>query len=237
MGETRKSSSLPFTRGGLGWGDSIMSVGLRDSATQPIPFLMTDIELIGSIKMRRFSIASLSAFALVVTVPFINQVPEIAPIWQSTSAVAQSNNQKPQLELRLEAKKRVIAQDQQGKQVKTWEPVQSKDSVKPGDLLQYTSTASNKGDKPIKNVTLNQLIPKEMVYVLDSTKVSAKDAKITYSIDNQLTFVENPTIQVTRNGKKVTEPAPASAYTHIRILVPSVAGNATVTATYQTQVR
>jgi len=85
--------------------------------------------------MKRFSIASLSAFALVVTVPFINQVPGIAPVWQSTSAVAQSNDKKPQLELRLEAKKQVIVKDQQGKEVKTWEALQGQASVKPGDIL------------------------------------------------------------------------------------------------------
>jgi uncharacterized repeat protein (TIGR01451 family) len=186
--------------------------------------------------MKRFSIASLSAFALIATTPFINQVPGIAPVWQSTSAVAQSNNKKPQLELRLAAKKQVISQDQQGKQVKKWESLQGQGSVKPGDVLQYTLTGENKSDKPIKNLTLNQPIPKEMVYVLKSVKAS-NNAKITYSIDNQRTFVENPTIQVTRNGKVETQPAPATAYTHIRLQISSVPGKATVTATYETQVR
>ena len=186
--------------------------------------------------MRRFSIASLSAFALVVTVPFINQVPGVAPIWQSTSAVAQSNDKKPQLELRLEAKKQVVVKDKEGKEVKTWEALQGQASVKPGDILQYTLTGTNKGDKTIKNLTLNQPIPKEMVYVLKSTKAS-NDGKITYSIDNQRTFVENPTIEVKKKDKVEVEPAPATAYTHIRIQVPSVPGKATVTATYETQVR
>jgi uncharacterized repeat protein (TIGR01451 family) len=186
--------------------------------------------------MKRFSIASLSAFALITTVPFISQVPGIAPVWQSTSAVAQSNNKKPQLELRLDAKKQVIAKDQQGKEVKKWEPLQGQSAVKPGDVLQYTLKGNNKGDKPIKNLILNQPIPKQMVYVLKSTKAS-NDAKITYSIDNGRKFVEKPTIEVTRKGKVEIEPAPATAYTHIRIEVPSVAGKATVSATYETQVR
>jgi len=186
--------------------------------------------------MKRFSIASLSAFVLVWTVPFINQVPGIAPVWQSTSAVAQNNNKKPQLELRLEAKKQVIVKDKEGKEVKTWEALQGQAVVKPGDILQYTLTGSNKGDRPIKNLTLNQPIPKQMVYVLKSTRTS-NDGKITYSIDNQRTFSENPTVEVTRKGKVEIEPAPATAYTHIRIQVPSVPGKATVTATYETQVR
>ncbi len=186
--------------------------------------------------MKRFSIASLSAFALIATVPFFNQVPGIANIWESTSAVAQSNNKQPQLELRLEAKKQVIAQDQQGKQIKTWESLQGQATVKPGDVLQYTLIGKNKSDKPIKNLTLNQPIPQAMVYVLKSVKTD-NNAKITYSIDNQRTFVENPTIKVTRNGKEETEPAPANAYTHIRLQISSVPGKATVKATYETQVR
>lgn len=186
--------------------------------------------------MKRFSIASLSAVALVVSVPFVSQVPGIAPIWQSTSAVAQSNNKKPQLELRLEAKKQVIVKDKEGKEVKTWEALQGQAVVKPGDILQYTLTGSNKSDRPIKNLTLNQPIPKQMVYVLKSARAS-NDGKITYSIDNQRTFVENPTVEVTRKGKVEIEPAPATAYTHIRIQVLSVPGKATVTATYEAQVR
>jgi hypothetical protein len=86
-------------------------------------------------------------------------------------------------------------------------------------------------------VTLNPLIPKQMVYVLNSIKVSNQDAKVTYSIDNQRTFVEKPTVKVTRNGKIVTEPAPATAYTHIRVLIPSIQSKETFTAVYETQVR
>ncbi|MTJ12416.1 DUF11 domain-containing protein [Anabaena sp. UHCC 0187] len=186
--------------------------------------------------MKRFSIVSLSAFALVATVPFISQVPGIAPIWQSSSAIAQSNNKKPQLELLLEAKKQVIVKDEQGKEVKKWERLEGQANVKPGDVLKYTLTGENKGAQPIKNLVLNQPIPKQMVYVLNSTKTS-KGAKITYSIDNQRTFVENPTIKVTRNGKVETQPAPATAYTHIRLQISSLPGKATVTATYETQVR
>ncbi|MFN6325686.1 MAG: hypothetical protein ACK4WN_09235 [Aphanizomenon sp.] len=186
--------------------------------------------------MKHFSIVSLSACALVIAVPFINPVTGIALISQSTSALAQNNNQNQPLELKLSAKKQVISQDKQGKQIKTWESLQS-NTVSPGDILQYTLTGINNGNKPIPNVTLNPLIPKQMVYVLNSIKVSNQDAKVTYSIDNQRTFVEKPTVKVTRNGKIVTEPAPAKAYTHIRVLIPSIQSKETFTAVYETQVR
>ena len=118
--------------------------------------------------MKHFSIVSLSACALVIAVPFINPVTGIALISQSTSALAQSNNQNQPLELKLSAKKQVISQDKQGKQIKTWESLQS-NTVSPGDILQYTLTGINNGNKPIANVTLNPLIPKQMVYVVRDT--------------------------------------------------------------------
>ena len=186
--------------------------------------------------MKHFSIVTLSACALVIAVPFINPVTGLALISQSTSALAQNNNQNQPLELKLSARKQVISQDKQGKQIKTWESLQS-NTVSPGDILQYTLTGINNGNKPIANVTLNPLIPKQMVYVLNSIKVSNQDAKVTYSIDNQRTFVEKPTVKVTRNGKIVTEPAPATAYTHIRVLIPSIQSKETFTAVYETQVR
>jgi hypothetical protein len=76
-----------------------------------------------------------------------------------------------------------------------------------------------------------------MVYVLKSANFTG-DAKITYSIDGARSFVENPTIKVIlSNGKVETKPAPATAYTHIRVQLPLVAAKTTVKVTYQTQVR
>ncbi|WP_017654350.1 hypothetical protein [Fortiea contorta] len=185
--------------------------------------------------MQRVSGVCIGALALFATMPFVGQIPESR--WHSTSAVAQSAKTQGQVELRLQAEKQVVAQDQQGKQSKTWTPLKGQAVVQPGDVLRYTLLSENKSDRLIKNLTLNQPIPKGMVYVLNSIDV-AKDAKITYSIDGSRTFVENPTVKVTlANGKTETKPAPASAYTHIRLQIPSVAGQATVKATYQTQVR
>jgi hypothetical protein len=99
-------------------------------------------------------------------------------------------------------------------------------------------SGENQSDRPIKNLTLNQPIPKGMMYVLKSANMTNKDAKITYSIDGGRSFVDNPTIKVTLpSGKVETKPAPATAYTHIRLKLPSVAAKTTVQATYQTQVR
>ncbi|WP_404800454.1 hypothetical protein [Atlanticothrix silvestris] len=158
-------------------------------------------------------------------------------IWQSGIVNAQNVKTQGQIQLRLDAEKQVLATDQQGKQSKKWEPLKGQAVVQPGDMLRYTLSGENKSDRLIKNLTLNQPIPKGMMYVLKSTNVT-NNAKITYSIDSGRSFVENPTIKVTLpNGKVETKPAPATAYTHIRLLIPSVAAKTTVKATYQTQVR
>ncbi|ACC79518.1 DUF11 domain-containing protein [Nostoc punctiforme] len=187
--------------------------------------------------MKRFSFASLGAFALIATVPFVSQVPGIASLWHSTSAVAQNVKTQGQIQLRLEAEKQVIAQDQQGKQSKTWQPLKGQAVVQPGDVLRYTLSGENKSDRPVKNLILNQPIPKGMVYILKSA-IAANDTKVTYSIDGGRSFVENPTVKFTLpDGKVETKPAPANVYTHIRLQVSSVPAKKTVKATYQVQVR
>ncbi|MCC5668808.1 hypothetical protein LC653_34390 [Nostoc sp. CHAB 5784] len=203
--------------------------------------------------MKRLSFAGLGAFAfgvggaiaLIATVPFVSQVPGVASLWHSTSAYAEgvggaiAQNVKPQgqLQLRLEAEKQVVAQDQQGKQSKKWQPLKGQAVVQPGDVLRYTLNSENKSDRPVKNLVLNQPIPKGMVYVLKSVSAT-NGTKVIYSIDGGRSFVENPTVKVTLpNGKVETKPAPANVYTHIRLQVPLVAAKTTVKATYQTQVR
>ncbi|MGJ5628660.1 hypothetical protein [Nostoc sp. CALU 1950] len=183
--------------------------------------------------MRRVSLAGLGAIALIATVPFISQIPG----WHSESAIAQNIKTQGQIQLRLEAEKQVVAQDQQGKQSQKWEPLKGQAVVRPGDVLRYTLSSENKSDRVVKNLTLNQPIPKGMLYVLKSANV-ANNGKITYSIDGGRSFGENPTVKVILpDGKVETKPAPAIAYTHIRLQVPSVPAKTTVKATYQTQVR
>lgn len=187
--------------------------------------------------MKRISVTGMGALALIATLSFVGQIPGIANVWHSGSAVAQNVKTQGQIQLRLEAEKQVLVKDQQGKQSKKWEPLKGQTVVRPGDVLRYTLNGENKSDRPIKNLTLNQPIPKGMMYVLKSSNVT-NNAKTTYSIDGGRSFVENPTVKVTLpNGKVETKPAPAIVYTHIRLQVPSVAAKTIVKATYQTQVR
>jgi uncharacterized repeat protein (TIGR01451 family) len=183
--------------------------------------------------MKRVSIASISAIALFTTAPLIAAIPGIPSIWNINSAIAQNTKNQGQLQLRLEAEKKIL----KGQKV-TWQALQGQAVVQPGDVLRYTVAGENKSDRAVKNLTLNQPIPKGMQYVLKSATASS-NAKITYSIDSARTFVENPTIQVKLpNGKVETKEAPATAYTHIRMnFNESVSAKAIVKGTYEVQVR
>ncbi|BAY61048.1 hypothetical protein NIES22_11090 [Calothrix brevissima NIES-22] len=189
--------------------------------------------------MKGFSLATIGAVALVAAAPFVTHSLVLTPLWQSSSAIAQNATKAP-IQLRLEAEKKVVQQDRQGKQTVTWQALQGKVVVQAGDVLRYTVTGGNNGDKAVKNLTINQPIPQGMVYILKSATVNDKQgAKITYSIDGGRSFVEEPTIKVTlANGTQETRPAPATAYTHIRWKFgSSVAAKETVKGTYQVQVR
>ncbi|MBW4644655.1 MAG: DUF11 domain-containing protein [Goleter apudmare HA4340-LM2] len=187
--------------------------------------------------MQRFGIAGLGAIALFTTVPFFSQISGSA-LAQPTVGIASNVKPHGHIQLRLAAEKQILTKDQQGKQTLKWEPLQGQAVVRPGDVLKYTLSGENKSDRPIKNLTLNQPIPKGMVYVLKSADMANKEAKITYSIDGGRSFVENPTLKVTLpDGKVEIKPAPATAYTNIRLQLPSIAAKTTLKATYLTQVR
>jgi uncharacterized repeat protein (TIGR01451 family) len=187
-------------------------------------------------KMNRFLIAGIGTSLLLTTVSFSTHLLGEASWWSSQSAVAQSP-QKSLLQLRLEAEKQVLTKDQQGKQKVTWQALKDQAVVQPGDILRYTLNGENTSDRQLKNINVNQPIPKGTVYVLESV-VADSNTKVTYSIDGGRSFVENPTVQVKlANGQVTTRPAPDTAYTHLRFQVATIAAKKTVKVSYQTKVR
>jgi uncharacterized repeat protein (TIGR01451 family) len=187
--------------------------------------------------MKRFSIASLGAIAVMTTIPFVGQMPVSASLFGS--AVAQNVQQQSQVQLRLTAQKKVMQKDQAGQLKMTWQPLQGNVVVQPGDVIRYTVTGANNSDRSVKNLAFTQPIPKQTKYVLNSTTAQDKAAKITYSIDNGKTFVANPTVRVKLpDGKVETRPAPAELYTHVRWNFSSAINpQASVNGAYQVQVR
>ncbi|MDJ0735194.1 MAG: hypothetical protein QNJ47_14210 [Nostocaceae cyanobacterium] len=189
--------------------------------------------------MKRSSIIGIGAIAFVASAAFATQIPVVANFLPGGSAIAQ-NAKKGQVKLELKAAKKIVQQNKAGKQEVSWKALEGNVAVQPGDVLRYTVTGANNGDKPVKNLAINQPISKGMKYVLNSATVDQnKGAKIVYSINGGKTFVENPTVQVKLpNGELETRPAPAEAYTHVRCQFgESVAAKANVNCAYQAEVR
>jgi uncharacterized repeat protein (TIGR01451 family) len=179
----------------------------------------------------------LSAIALSV-IPFSGIIPGMPNLGEMGSAIAQNIQKQSQIELRLGAEKQIILQDSQGQQKTGWEQLEGRAVVNKGDVLRYVVTGLNKSDRPVNKLTVNQPIPRGMEYVLGSATIPT-GSKATYSIDGGKSFVDKPTVTVAlANGKKEVRPAPAEAYTHIRLsFANSVAAKSTVKGTYQVKVR
>lgn len=188
--------------------------------------------------MKRQCAIGLGVAAVMLTIPVASKLPVMAGLFSSDVAIAKGM-QHPKVQLNLVGEKQVISQDAQGKDIISWKDG-SPLSVQAGDILRYRVVGQNNGDRPVKNLTLNQPIPKGTVFVLKSAKAaSSLPAQITYSIDGGRSFVAAPTVQVTlANGKVETRPAPADTYTHIRWNLPgTLAAKAPINAEYQVKVR
>lgn len=189
--------------------------------------------------MQRKALLGLSAAAVMLTVPLVSNMPVLASLQNAGTVLAQAVQKKPQVQLNLSVAKQVVERDSQGKEKITWQEEGQKVSVRPGDILRYSLSSKNAGDRPVKNLVLTQPIPKGMLYVLNSaSRGGDHSAQLTYSIDGGRTFVASPTVQVMVNGKSESRPAPAEAYTHVRwTLTNSLAASATAKVDYQVNVR
>lgn len=165
--------------------------------------------------MKNWSIIGLAA--LLISAPLSSQMPGFAQVQRQTQLLAQNLQPRSQVQLNLVAQKQVLQKDGQGKQKVTWQALQGKAIVKPGDVLRYSVNGANNSDRPVKNLVVTQPIPQRTIYVLNSTTVSNEGAIVTYSIDRGKTFVAKPIVRLKlANGKVETQPAPANMYTHVR---------------------
>jgi len=184
---------------------------------------------------KQVSIA-VSVAAFTIAIPLMSNSPVMAGLQQMGDAIAQTLN-RPQIKLTLGVEKQVVNSDQNNQKAVSWKALEGKVSVNPGDVLRYTVTGQNEGDRTAKKLVVSQPIPKQMIYVLASA-TNDSNAKTTYSIDNGKSFVENPTVTVKlANGQVETRPAPAETYTHIRWSFGDTAPKATAKAMYLVKVR
>ncbi len=162
---------------------------------------------------RRLSIG-LGVLAVAVAVPFASGTPVLANLQKAGEALVKQILQ-PDVKLALSAEKQVVTTNPEGKKVVTWEALEGDVTVQPGDVLRYTLLSENAGDKPAAELKINQPVPNQTAYVLDSAR--ANGAELTYSIDGGKTYSAQPMVEVTQpDGTVVMEPAPAEAYTHVQ---------------------
>lgn len=94
--------------------------------------------------------------------------------------------------------------------------------VLPGDVLLYTLAYKNVGDETAKNIKLNNPIPKDTAYVLDSAY--GPGAKITFSVDGGKSFNEPSLLRynVDVKGEAQKRKASPEQYTDIRWAIEEV---------------
>lgn len=164
--------------------------------------------------MKRLLIG-LSAIAAFTAVPILHNAPAQANFLEVGSNLVKKLT-RPEVKLNLAAHKRIVQVDKNGQEKITWQDLGGKAVVQPGDVLRYSITSSNIGDAAARNLVLNQPVPAQMSYVLNSAGSNA-GLRQSYSIDGGKTFSTNPVIKVKQaDGSFLEKPAPAELYTHVR---------------------
>jgi uncharacterized repeat protein (TIGR01451 family) len=164
-------------------------------------------------KLKQLSWASLGAAALILSAGAMSQTPVLANI---QAAIAENLEGKPKVDLNLSAQKQVRRKDEKGQESVTWTEAGDQLAVQPGNILRYTLNATNQGNSPVKQLVLTQPVPQGTQYVLQSAEQPA-GLQATYSIDGGRTFALQPMAEILLpDGRRQQQPAPASAYTHIR---------------------
>jgi uncharacterized repeat protein (TIGR01451 family) len=209
-------------------------MGMDFDSSPLFSYLVLKTRFITMKRLHKF--VGLAAIAL-VTVPLLSTTPVWAQLQQVGQAAVETLQQKPQVNLQLSAEQKFVEKDEKGQPVTNWKPLDQASVVRPGDVLRYTVAGQNLGDRPVANLVINQMIPTQMKYVLNSA-VQPAGMSAVYSIDGGKTFVANPTVQVKlADGTVETRPAPAEVYTHIRWNMSAIAANTSTNVSYQLEVR
>ncbi len=153
-----------------------------------------------------------------------------------TQPIAQAA--KPRVELKLSADRQLLSNGN-GQTKTTWQPLDGK-SPKVGsrDVIRFTLLGLNPGNGPAKNLVFNQAIPAGTRYVLQSARLINAAADIQFSIDGGKSFSPAPKVKVQQGNQLIEQPAPADAYTHIRLgLNQELSPKGTVRGEYQVTVK
>jgi uncharacterized repeat protein (TIGR01451 family) len=177
---------------------------------------------------QRLATIGIGLAAIAVT-PFIAMNPSIAHSLQNgVQQIAQNLPMlQPKVEMKLTVAKKVVAKQGDGTSTTTWKELGDKPVVRPGDVLRYSVSAQNSGQKAARNLSITQPIPVQATYILGSARDNG--AILTFSIDGGKNFSSQPMVAVKlANGTQSLRPAPAAAYTNVRwsykeVLAPAAA--------------
>jgi uncharacterized repeat protein (TIGR01451 family) len=196
------------------WVQNLISAPFPASQDFGLNILLFFSELKGFEQMKRHLSIGLGILAVAVAIPFASGTPVLANLQEAGTSIVK-NILQPKMKLVLGAEKKVQSVDAQGKTVVAFKALEGNVSVQPGDVLRYTLSSQNAGDKPASKLVLTQPVPAHTQYVIGSAL--ANGAKLTYSIDSGKSFVAKPTIKVKQaDGAVVEKPAPAAMYSHVR---------------------
>ncbi|NEQ54389.1 MAG: DUF11 domain-containing protein, partial [Leptolyngbya sp. SIO3F4] len=162
--------------------------------------------------MKRWFIG-LSFLTLVGTIPLIGGEPVRAQLLQVKDTIVESIF-RPEVKLTLAAEKQIIEVNEKGQQEISWQTLEGRVTVQPGDTIRYILDGSNSGEVDATNLQITQPVPAKTIYKLASAQ---GNAQITYSIDGGQSFVAEPFVEITLpDGTVELKPAPAEAYTHMK---------------------
>jgi uncharacterized repeat protein (TIGR01451 family) len=106
--------------------------------------------------------------------------------------------------------------------------------VLPGDVVSYDLRFTNVRRDSVRAVVFDNPLPRGMHYVEQSATADRTDVVVEYSADGGRSYSATPMIERMVDGRRVSVPAPADGYTHIRWRVTGwVASGAQVTAQFR----
>jgi len=147
---------------------------------------------------------------------------------------AAARAQQKGVELTQVVEKEVVQKNADNKTEVLRTPI-AKANILPGDVVVYTFSYENKGDKPGTNVAVKNAVPEHMVYVDGSAE--GKGARIEFSVDNGKTYAPAGKLKVRLDGGK-ERPAAAADYNFIRwVLEKPIAKGAKGSVSFKAKVK
>ena len=182
-------------------------------------------------------VLGLGALARVTVMPFATNQPVLAQLQEVKDAIVEAVRG-PEVRLTLSAEKQLVELDEKGQDKISWESLEGKVAVQPGDVLRYTVDGANSGEVEAEWLSITQPVPEQTTYILKSAQ-SDSSAETVYSIDGGQSFVAEPMVEVTLpDGTVELQPAPAEMYTHVQWnFGDDLASAQAVKATYNVQVQ